>query len=302
VPTKYDDYEIKSGTSMAAPSVTGSLLLLQEYYNSLNQKYMRSATLKGLICHTAYDIEDPGPDPDSGWGYIDVKVAAEYISSGSKIHEATLSNNDVINFDILGNGTDLKVTICWTDPPGSQQTEPDYDQPVLVNDLNLKITQNGNSYHPWKFYDGGIYSSGAWATKGINSVDNIEIIEIEDASGTFNVEISHTGTLYDNKQKFSIILSENTPLTLSGKQITNDSRDKLIVINSPSKNQLNVKNISSTPLEYYKVYDINGRMLMYEKLNSPSSFKINTTAINSGVYFIVAGNYNKRFSVKTNIF
>ncbi len=302
VPTKYDDYETKSGTSMAAPSVTGSLLLLQEYYNSLNQKYMRSATLKGLVCHTAYDIEETGPDPESGWGYIDVKAAAEYITTGSKIYEATLSNNDVINFDILGNGSDLKVTICWTDPAGSQQTGPDYNQPVLVNDLNIKLTQNGNSYYPWKFYDGGIYSSGAWATKGVNSVDNIEIIEIEDTSGTYNVEISHVGTLYDNEQKFSIILSENTPLTLSDNQIKNVSDDKLIVINSPSKNQLTVKNISNTPLEYYKVYDINGRMLMHEKTNNRSSFKVNTTGIKSGVYFIFAGNADKTYSAKTIIF
>lgn len=301
-PTSYNDYGEKSGTSMAAPSVTGSLLLLQEYYNSLNQKYMRSATLKGLVCHTAYDIVDPGPDPDSGWGYIDVKEAAEHIASGNKIYEVTLSNNEVINFDVLGDGSDLKVTICWTDPAGSPQTEPDYNQPVLVNDLNIKITQNGNSFYPWKFYDGGVYTSGSWATKGVNSVDNIEIIEIEDASGTFNVEISHEGTLYDNEQKFSIILSHDTPLTLSGNQIKNVSRDELIVLNRSSEKQLTVKSISNTPLEYYKVFDINGRMLFHEKINSLSSFKLNTSGINKGVYFILAGNSDKTYSVKTLIF
>ena len=207
-----------------------------------------------------------------------------------------------INFDILGNGSDLKVTICWTDPAGNEQTGPDYNQPVLVNDLNIKLTQNGNAYYPWKFYDGGIYSNSAWATKGVNSVDNIETIEIEAASGTYNVEISHVGTLFDNEQKFSIILSENTPLTLSDNQIKNVSDDKLIVINSPSKNQLTVKNISNSPLEYYKVYDINGRMLMHEKTNNRSSFKVNTTGIKSGVYFIFAGNADKTYSAKTIIF
>ena len=298
----YDDYGNYTGTSMASPSVAGSILLLQEHYYNLNQKYMRSATLKGLVCHTAYDIEEPGPDPDSGWGYIDIKTAAEYITNGSNIYETTLSNNGIIDFDVSGNGSTLKVTICWTDPAGNQQTGPDYNQPVLVNDLNVKITQNGNSYYPWKFYDGGVYSSDGWATKGVNSVDNIEIIEIENASGVFNVEISHLGTLYNNEQKFSIILSENTALTLSGNQIKNISKDELIVLNSTSKKELIVKSISNTPLEYYKVFDINGRILMHEKINNLSTFKLNTTGINSGIYFILAGNSEKTFSVKTIIF
>lgn len=298
----YDDYGNYSGTSMAAPSVTGSILLLQEHYFNLNQKFMRSATLKGLICHTAYDIEETGPDPESGWGYIDVKTAAEYITDGNKIYEATLSNNDIINFEILGNGSDLKVSICWTDPAGNEQSAPEYNQPVLVNDLNIKITQNGDSFYPWKFSNNVAYSSGNWATKGINYVDNIEIIEIKDASGTFNVEISHEGTLYNNEQKYSIILSENTPLTLSGNQIKNVSKNELIVLNSISGNQLTVKSISNTLLNYYKVFDINGRLIIHENIISLSSFKLNTSEIKSGVYFIVAGNPDKIYTVKTIIF
>src|SRR5690606_13980848 len=43
-----------TGTSMAAPNVTGSLLLLQEHYKNLNNgNFMRAATLKGLALHTA---------------------------------------------------------------------------------------------------------------------------------------------------------------------------------------------------------------------------------------------------------
>lgn len=55
VATGGSDYATFSGTSMASPNVAGSLLLLQEYYNLLNDTYMRSSTLRGLACHTADD-------------------------------------------------------------------------------------------------------------------------------------------------------------------------------------------------------------------------------------------------------
>src|SRR5690606_38910569 len=41
-------YQVSAGTSMAAPGVTGSLLLLQQYHEELFGTYMKAATLKGL--------------------------------------------------------------------------------------------------------------------------------------------------------------------------------------------------------------------------------------------------------------
>ncbi len=43
-----DAYNTISGTSMASPNVTGSLLLLQQYYKETYDNYMKAATLKGL--------------------------------------------------------------------------------------------------------------------------------------------------------------------------------------------------------------------------------------------------------------
>ena len=55
-------YGTSTGTSMAAPNVTGTLLLLQQYYNEKYGDFMKAATLKGLALHTADDTELVGPD------------------------------------------------------------------------------------------------------------------------------------------------------------------------------------------------------------------------------------------------
>src|SRR5690606_10413598 len=60
-------YEAQSGTSMAAPGVTGALLLLQQYYKETHADFMKAATVKGLSLHTADEAgDDPGPDARFG--------------------------------------------------------------------------------------------------------------------------------------------------------------------------------------------------------------------------------------------
>ena len=66
-------YQWLTGTSMSAPNVSGTLLLLQEHYNNTNGSYMKAATLKGLALHTADDAGPSGPDAKFGWGLLNAK-------------------------------------------------------------------------------------------------------------------------------------------------------------------------------------------------------------------------------------
>jgi subtilisin family serine protease len=71
-----DAYNSISGTSMASPNITGSLLLLQQYYNETFGNFMRASTLKGLALHTADDVGMVGPDALSGWGLMNTKKSS----------------------------------------------------------------------------------------------------------------------------------------------------------------------------------------------------------------------------------
>ncbi|PJK13312.1 autotransporter outer membrane beta-barrel domain-containing protein, partial [Lysobacteraceae bacterium NML120232] len=66
---EYEDY---TGTSMAAPHVTGALALLFERY-----PYLTNAQVRDVLLTTATDLGAPGVDDVYGWGMVNLKKAIE---------------------------------------------------------------------------------------------------------------------------------------------------------------------------------------------------------------------------------
>lgn len=67
-------YEFLSGTSMAAPHVAGSILLLKEAFPDLGGREFKNA-----LYRTARDLGDPGEDNTYGMGIIDVEAAFNFL-------------------------------------------------------------------------------------------------------------------------------------------------------------------------------------------------------------------------------
>ncbi|MFD2100307.1 S8 family serine peptidase [Flagellimonas iocasae] len=203
-------YQISSGTSMAAPGVTGSLLLLQQYHEELFGSYMKAATLKGLALHTADDVDAQGPDYKMGWGVMNAKAAAEVLQNKEYttiINEETLLQGDTYSFTVVANGSEsLVASLSWTDPEGAyiNSGEMNSTTPALMNDLDIRITKAGGIYYPWRLNPARANDA---ATRGDNAVDPYERVEIENASGVYTVTISHKGSLTNGFQDFSLIVS-----------------------------------------------------------------------------------------------
>lgn len=208
-----DDYVSLSGTSMAAPSATGSLALLQQHWETFNGtgNYMKAATLKGLVIATADEAGNwDGPDYSFGWGLMNTEQAALKISedqSFNVIDELVLLNGATYSRTVTSNGTEpLKVTVCWTDPPGtpvSAQLDP--LTPMLVNDLDLKLTYTSNTFYPWKMDP--LNPTVAATNNGENNVDNVEVVYIATpVAGDYTIVVDHDGTLTGGSQAFSIII------------------------------------------------------------------------------------------------
>lgn len=206
-------YTNMSGTSMAAPSVTGSLLLLQELYYETFDNFMKAATLKALAIHTADEAGDSdGPDYKYGWGLLNTRSAAEVIKGrgdSSLIKEEALTQGSTYTIDVVPE-TDgpLVATLVWTDLPGtppSPQLDP--TNPMLVNDLDVTVTnsESNNTYYPYKL---DAQNPDSPAVTGDNDVDNVEKIVIENPERQpFTIKVDHDGNLADAPQNFSLIVS-----------------------------------------------------------------------------------------------
>jgi parallel beta-helix repeat protein len=203
-----------SGTSMASPNVCGSLVLLQARFRELRGSPMRAATLKALALHTAREAGPaPGPDYMFGWGLLDALAAFELIGSDPDgrmglISEFTLYDGRAAEFwyEPDGSADRLAATICWTDP-AAEVPEPAVDprEPLLVDDLDLRISKDGIEWLPWTLDPD---DPAAPAVPGDNIRDNVEQVVVDQpSSGPYLVRISNKGTLADGSRRFALIVS-----------------------------------------------------------------------------------------------
>jgi len=200
-----------TGTSMASPNVAGTLTLLQQHYRNLTTSFMRAATLKGLACHTADDAGAVGPDAVFGWGLLNAKRAAETLTNNgltSWVSEENLNNHQSYTMTVNSNGTTpLMASITWTDLPGpiyNGANGANDSTPVLVNDLDIRITRNGTTYFPWRLVGP---TTPAIRTSD-NNVDNVELIKIDTpTAGEYVITVTHKGNLQTGSQRFSLVVT-----------------------------------------------------------------------------------------------
>jgi subtilisin family serine protease len=210
-------YSTLSGTSMATPNVTGTLLLLQELYARLHGgNFMRAATLKALIIHTARESGNfPGPDYSYGWGLVNATTAAQLLRDQDEqqqiVGEYKLVSGQPFELE-LHPKADQKITatIVWTDPAAKPLADaPDPSNLMLVNDLDMRIVdEQGIQQFPWRLDP---LNPAMKASRGDNFRDNVEKIEIDlPAQKNYKLQISNKGQLVGNQQEFSLILTYRT--------------------------------------------------------------------------------------------
>lgn len=215
-----NQYTTLSGTSMATPNVTGSLLLVQELYSKLHGgKFMRSSTLKGLAIHTAKEAGiASGPDYSFGWGLLDVEAAAKTLMQEDNqsvlLEELSLANGKTYTQDIFSKANQkITVTICWTDPAGTPaKVSLDPTNLMLVNDLDVRIADaSGKIQLPWTLDP---FSPASKATPGDNFRDNVEKIEFNNPEAKkYTITVNHKGTLTNGKQDFALIITHQSSLS-----------------------------------------------------------------------------------------
>ncbi|MEJ5169552.1 MAG: S8 family serine peptidase [Fimbriimonadales bacterium] len=211
-----NEYGYSSGTSMATPAATGSLgLVAQMWALTHDGGRMRSATMKALAIHTA-DEAGPaeGPDYKFGWGLLNTasmcSLILDSLTAPDMIQETSLGggNPDTYEYEVDVDGqSDLKVTIVWTDPPHPAMPGGVLNDrtPMLINDLDLRVENDGKVYEPWVLDP---EKPADPAKKGDNSVDNVEQVVFRPVAGKCKITVSAKNALQPSgSQAFSIIIT-----------------------------------------------------------------------------------------------
>ncbi|MBI3414412.1 MAG: S8 family serine peptidase [Verrucomicrobia bacterium] len=148
-------YRYDSGTSMAAPVVSGLLALMQEFFEKQKVSYS-PALMKALLINGArsvgplYDFNVNALLNHQGWGVVNIanSLPAALQSGNTDASPLRFVDQSVTNALVTGQSLTwnlqlseeaqqqpLRVTLVWTDPPGNPNAAV-----KLVNDLDLIVT------------------------------------------------------------------------------------------------------------------------------------------------------------------
>ena len=181
-------YALCSGTSMAAPHVSGAVVQLTDWWRTLNAGATPSpAMLKALLVNGAVDMGTADiPNANEGWGRVLTPssmgegVLREYrdqstvFNATGELQEITVGIPDPLQ--------PLKITLVWTDAAGAVGANP-----ALVNNLDLEVTTGGSTYR------GNVFAAGVSATGGsADTRNNTEQVLVPVPGGDATITIKAT--------------------------------------------------------------------------------------------------------------
>ena len=186
-------YAFCSGTSMAAPQVSGALALITEWWRTWNADANPSpAMAKALLVNGAVDMGTADiPNTNEGWGRVNV---TNVISSSALVlyYDQTDLLTDTgqqwtLNVGVADPTQPVKVTLVWSDAPGAVGANPS-----LVNNLDLEVVANSETYL------GNVFTAGWSATGGTaDTRNNIENVYLASVAGGVNITVNATNIAGD---------------------------------------------------------------------------------------------------------
>ncbi|UTW65929.1 S8 family serine peptidase [bacterium SCSIO 12643] len=201
-----NQYVNNTGTSMAAPGVSGTYGALVHAYRELNGGVTPpSALIKGAMLNTADDLGNVGPDFKFGWGRLNARKVLEVFENNTYMLDSISQSGSNQHSIVVPTGVkQMKVMIYWNDYEASASASQ-----ALVNNIDMGIaTPAPNQQYLFPYVldpTPNPTNLDLPATYGTDSLNNMEQIVVDNpASGTYNVLVSGV-SIPQGPQKYYII-------------------------------------------------------------------------------------------------
>lgn len=189
-PTDQQFYTESSGTSHSTPAVAGACALVRQYFINQSMTTPSAAMTKAFLMNSARYMTGAGANddlwsPSQGMGEVNLGTAFDGVTRylRDELRQEIFTQTGQFREyggQVADNTKPLRVTIAWTDAPGSTAGA------AYKNDLDLTVTVGGNTYL------GNVFS-GQYSTTGgsADRVDNVESVFLPaGTSGGFTVTVT----------------------------------------------------------------------------------------------------------------
>jgi len=190
-----NSYGLMCGTSMSSPHVSGAAALFYEKYSKQFGEAPSPALVKAAFLPMAHDLAgskdaDGGVlghpfDAKQGWGRMDAAAVLDPTMSVTYYDQKILldSTGEFWGVTLTKPLRELRAMLVWTDAPGHGQGGT---TPAWVNDLDLTITANGQTYYGNNFGSDGLSQSGG-SPDFMNNTEGVFLDNILTGDITINV-------------------------------------------------------------------------------------------------------------------
>ena len=251
-----------SGTSMAAPVVTGVTALMTEQWRKTNGGANPSPDqLKAVIIAGADDLGNPGPDYTFGFGLVNAKASADLIiadgGAGQRIKTlsfaqgANQTSHEIVA--VVDTPQNLRVVLNWADPSIFLFGNDAFTEQALVNDLDLRVVDPAGVTHlPYALNKNDVNAN---ATRAVNTIDNTEMVDIPNAApGVYRI-IANGKAVTEGPQEAVLVVNARTARPCFDVQEINGERNNTAESaygNIPSGQLVLAGLCSSTDVDFYK--------------------------------------------------